>query len=100
MSLFISHLPYFSWAADSIHNAKFYSMTTRSEITYRLASRLPQLNESDAKLVVDSILTAMTTALSNGERIEIRGFGSFSLVHRQPRKGRNPKTGEAVAVGE
>ena len=75
-------------------------MTTRSEITYRLASRLPQFNESDAKLVVDSILTAMTTALSNGERIEIRGFGSFSLVHRQPRKGRNPKTGEAVAVGE
>ena len=58
------------------------------------------MNESDAKLVVDSILTAMTTALSNGERIEIRGFGSFSLVHRQPRKGRNPKTGEAVAVGE
>jgi integration host factor subunit beta len=75
-------------------------MTTRSELTYRLASRLPQLNESDAKLVVDSILTAMTTALSKGERIELRGFGSFSLVHRRPRKGRNPKTGEAVAVAE
>ena len=75
-------------------------MTTRSELTYRLASRLPQLNESDAKLVVDSILTAMTKALSNGQRIELRGFGSFSLGVRQARKGRNPKTGESVAVPE
>jgi integration host factor subunit beta len=76
----------------------FYSMTTRSELVEQLSQRFPQLEQKDTRLVVDSLLTAMTQALSNGQRIEIRGFASFSVGLRKPRTGRNPKTGESVQV--
>ncbi|MBP6638524.1 MAG: integration host factor subunit beta [Sulfuritalea sp.] len=71
---------------------------TRSELIALLAERFPQLVQKDAEMVVIEILGAIQAALVQGDRIEIRGFGSFSLNYRPPRQGRNPKTGEPVAV--
>lgn len=71
---------------------------TKSELIDRLAEIQQHLSHSDVELGVKSIIEQMSAALSNGERIEIRGFGSFSLHYRAPRMGRNPKTGEAVAL--
>ena len=71
---------------------------TKSELIARLAERFPQLVAKDAEFAVKMILDAMTDALSRGDRIEIRGFGSFALNYRPPRVGRNPKTGETVHV--
>lgn len=71
---------------------------TKSELISRLAERFPQLVAKDADLSVKMILDAMSEALSKGDRIEIRGFGSFSLNYRPPRVGRNPKTGARVEV--
>lgn len=71
---------------------------TKSELIERLAERFPQLVAKDAELSVKVILDAMAEALVSGSRIEIRGFGSFSLNYRPPRLGRNPKTGEKVEV--
>ena len=73
---------------------------TKSELIARLAGRFPQLAAKDADLAVKMMLDAMTDALARGDRIEIRGFGSFALNYRPPRKGRNPKSGEAVDVPE
>lgn len=73
---------------------------TKSELIARLAERFPQLVAKDAELAVKVILDAMTDALARGDRIEIRGFGSFSLNHRPPRVGRNPRSGERVDVPE
>lgn len=71
---------------------------TKSDLIDRLARRFPQIQQNDAHLVANTILDAMTNVLSAGNRIEVRGFGSFDLAHRQPRIGRNPKTGEKVLV--
>ena len=71
---------------------------TKSELIARLAERFPQLVAKDADFAVKMILDAMTEALVRGDRIEIRGFGSFALNYRPPRVGRNPKSGEKVSV--
>ena len=71
---------------------------TRSELIAQLAAHFPQLTNEDAELSVKAILEGMSEALVRGGRIEIRGFGSFSLNYRPPRKGRNPMTGETVLV--
>ncbi|AZG07961.1 integration host factor subunit beta [Pigmentiphaga sp. H8] len=73
---------------------------TKSELIARLAARYPQLVAKDADYAVKTILDAMAQSLSEGQRIEIRGFGSFSLSKRPPRIGRNPKSGEKVLVPE
>ena len=73
---------------------------TKSELVTYITADQPQLSETDVELAVNSILERMATALSNGERIEIRGFGSMTLHYRPPRVGRNPKTGEKVHVPE
>lgn len=70
----------------------------RSELIDQLADRFPALTLSDTTAVVSVILDAITARLAAGERIEIRGFGAFSLNSRPPRIGRNPKTGETVQV--
>ena len=67
---------------------------TKSKLIALLAARFSQLVHKDAELSVKSILDAMSQSLKNNKRIEIRGFGSFSLNYRPPRIGRNPKTGE------
>ena len=71
---------------------------TKSELIELIASRQAQLSAKDVELAVKTILEHMSQTLSTGERIEIRGFGSFSLHYREPRKGRNPKTGDAVQL--
>src|SRR5476651_2693421 len=71
---------------------------TKSELIARLAERHPQLVPKDSELAVKMILDAMSQTLAKGDRIEIRGFGSFGLNYRPPRTGRNPKTGEKVQV--
>ena len=73
---------------------------TKSELIARLAERFPQLVAKDADFAVKMILDALTSALVKGDRIEIRGFGSFALNYRPPRIGRNPKSGERVLVPE
>ena len=71
---------------------------TRSDLVDELAARFAQLTQRDAELAVKTILDAVSDALVSGQRIEIRGFGSFSVTHRPPRMGRNPRTGEAVPI--
>ena len=71
---------------------------TKSDLIARLAERFPQLVAKDADFAVKMILDAMSDALVRGDRIEIRGFGSFALNYRPPRVGRNPKSGDKVSV--
>ena len=71
---------------------------TKSELIEELAKKQPHLAQKDVELAVKCILEQMSHALSIGDRIEIRGFGSFSLHYRPPRMGRNPKTGDSVAL--
>jgi len=71
---------------------------TKSELISLLAAKQPQLDYRDVELAVKELLEQMSAALSSGNRIEVRGFGSFSLHYRPPRTGRNPKTGTAVQV--
>ena len=73
---------------------------TKSELIEALARKQPHLALKDVELAVKCIIEKMNQALSTGNRIEIRGFGSFSLHKRPPRMGRNPKTGESVALTE
>ena len=73
---------------------------TKSDLIARLAERFPQLVAKDADFAVKMILDAMSEALAKGDRIEIRGFGTFSLNYRPPRVGRNPKSGDKVSVPE
>ena len=71
---------------------------TKSELIDILAQKQTQLAYKDVELAVKNMLEHMATTLANGERIEIRGFGSFSLHYRPPRVGRNPKTGDSVEL--
>ncbi|MCX7814948.1 MAG: integration host factor subunit beta [Tepidimonas ignava] len=70
----------------------------RSDLFDALAEHHPQLTADDAEAAVKTILDAMTQALARGQRIELRGFGSFAVVARDARLARNPRTGETVAV--
>ncbi|SUZ99963.1 uncharacterized protein METZ01_LOCUS52817 [marine metagenome] len=71
---------------------------TKSELTEMIAHKQDHLPSKDIELSIKHILSLMSDSLASGNRIEIRGFGSFSLHYRAPRIGRNPKTGEAVAL--
>ncbi|MAZ45588.1 MAG: integration host factor subunit beta [Gammaproteobacteria bacterium] len=71
---------------------------TKSELIDILTMRQNQLSSRDVELAVKALIEQMSEALATGNRIEIRGFGSFSLHYRAPRIGRNPKTGESVGL--
>ena len=71
---------------------------TKSELIENLALKQTQLSVQDVELAVKAIIDMMGQSLASGERIEIRGFGSFSLHYRSPRTGRNPKTGDSVQL--
>ncbi len=73
---------------------------TRSDLVEDLANRFGQLTHRDAEYAVKTILDAVSDALVRGHRIEIRGFGSFSVNRRPPRMGRNPRSGESVVIPE
>lgn len=72
----------------------------KSELIQMIADKNPHLYQRDVDNIVNAIFDEITDALANGDRVELRGFGAFSVKHRQPRTGRNPKTGETVEVGE
>ena len=72
----------------------------KSEIVQHIADRNPHLYQRDVENIVNAILNEITEALANGNRVELRGFGAFSVKNRKPRIGRNPRTGESVEVGE
>lgn len=71
---------------------------TKSELIQRLADANPHLYQRDVERIVTTIFDEITAALANGDRVELRGFGAFSVKRRASRIGRNPRTGEAVNV--
>ena len=73
---------------------------TKSELIQRLAERNEHLFQRDIERIVATILDEITAALARGDRVELRGFGAFSVKHRGARIGRNPRTGESVSVAE
>jgi integration host factor subunit beta len=73
---------------------------TKSELIQRLAERNPHLYQHDVERIVSTIFGEITKALSRGDRVELRGFGTFSVKRRKAREGRNPRTGVIVSVGE
>ena len=73
---------------------------TKSELIAELAAANPHLRGADVELIVSTIFDQITGALAQGSRVELRGFGAFTTKHRNARTGRNPRTGEAVAVDE
>jgi integration host factor subunit beta len=79
-------------------NRQIEEPMTRSELTNLLAGHFDHIPAEQIEDAVRSLLDQMSLSLRNGERIEIRGFGGFSLHHREPRIGRNPKTGEPVQL--
>jgi integration host factor subunit beta len=72
----------------------------KSELVQRIANRNPHLYLRDVEKIVNAILDEITGALSRGNRVELRGFGAFSVKHRDARVGRNPRTGAHVPVNE
>jgi integration host factor subunit beta len=72
----------------------------RSELVQRIAAENPHLYHRDVEKILDVMLDAIVDALARGERVELRGFGAFTVKYRAPRKGRNPRTGAAVPVNE
>ena len=73
---------------------------TKSELILRLAEQNPHLYQRDVERIVSTVFDEISSALSQGDRVELRGFGAFSVKARDARIGRNPRTGEAVAVAE
>ena len=73
---------------------------TKSELIQRLAERNPHLYQRDVERIVSTVFDEIAAALSRGDRVELRGFGAFSVKRRGARMGRNPRTGASVQVGE
>jgi integration host factor subunit beta len=73
---------------------------TKSELIQRLAERNPHLYQRDVELIVSAIFDEISNALARGDRVELRGFGAFSVKRRDARVGRNPRTGDSVTVDE
>jgi len=71
---------------------------TKSELIARIAERNPHLYQRDVERIVSTIFEEIAAALGRGDRVELRGFGAFSVKHRDSRMGRNPRTGETVSV--
>jgi integration host factor subunit beta len=71
---------------------------TKSELILRMAEQNPHLYQRDVERIISTILDEITSALTRGDRVELRGFGAFSVKKRNARIGRNPRTGESVAV--
>ena len=72
----------------------------KSELVQIISDQNPHLYQRDVENIVNAILSEITEALADGDRVELRGFGAFSVKHRAPRVGRNPRTGDRVEVEE
>ena len=73
---------------------------TRSELVQKIADDYPHLMHRDVVKVVDNVLEQITSAMSRGQRVELRGFGAFTVKHRNGRMGRNPTTGKLISIQE
>ena len=73
---------------------------TRSDLVQKLAEKNPHLMQKDVERIVNTIFDEITVALARGDRVELRGFGAFSIKKREARAGRNPRTGQTVSVAE
>ncbi len=73
---------------------------TKSQLIAQLSKRFPHLYQRDVETLVNTVLGEIATRMVNGDRIELRGFGAFSIRKREPRMARNPKNGESVKVSE
>ena len=89
-----------TWPLDEDRANLQASSMIKSELIQRIASRNPHLYHRDIEKIVDVILNEMVDALRRGDRVELRGFGTFSAKLRGPRQGRNPRTGAAVTVAK
>jgi len=72
----------------------------KSELVQHIAAQNPHLYQRDVENIVNAVLGEITNAMARGDRVELRGFGAFSVKRREARQGRNPRTGESVKVGE
>ena len=72
----------------------------RSELVHKLVDENPHLHQRDVEKIVSTIFEEIINTMAEGDRVELRGFGTFSVKKRDPRIGRNPRTGESVAVEE
>src|SRR5687767_14593677 len=72
----------------------------KSELVQQIAAQNPHLYQRDVENIVNAILGEIVEALARGDRVELRGFGAFTVKHRAPRVGRNPRTGASVSVSE
>jgi integration host factor subunit beta len=84
--------------APSWNKTKDMKSMTKSELIARLAEANPHLYQRDVERIVTTIFDEIASALAQGDRVELRGFGAFSVKKRDPRTGRNPRTGESVSV--
>lgn len=71
---------------------------TKSELIEAVAAKVENFSRKDVEVVIDTLFSSMTESLSKGQKVEIRGFGSFKIKKREPRQGRNPKTGENISI--
>ena len=71
---------------------------TKSELIETVASRVDNFSRKDVEVIIDTLFGSMSDSLSRGEKVEIRGFGSFKIKHRDGRQGRNPKSGENIYI--
>ena len=71
---------------------------TKSELIARLAAKNPHLYQRDVERIVATVFDEISKALANGDRVELRGFGAFSVKKRDPRTGRNPRTGDTIKI--
>ena len=104
LKLLVSNLNRLSYEEFAPHQATVFGLEkgkakmTKSELIEKLATRQSQLSAKEVEAAIKEMLEQMATTLEGGDRIEIRGFGSFSLHYRAPRIGRNPKTGTSVEL--
>src|SRR5262245_7262476 len=90
-----------SWRFGTLHRPTDWGRAVsmiKSELVQRIASQNPHLYQRDVENIVNAILGEITSAMATGDRVELRGFGAFSVKHRPARTGRNPRTGAHVAV--
>ena len=73
---------------------------TKSDLILRLTEKYPHLLQRDIERIVNTVFDEISNAMAKNNRVELRGFGAFSVKHREARQGRNPRTGESVSVGE
>ncbi|MFQ5329014.1 MAG: integration host factor subunit beta [Thermodesulfobacteriota bacterium] len=71
---------------------------TKSELVERVAGKVKNFSKKDIEVICDIIFDSMTESLKGGDKVEIRGFGSFKVKERKPRQGRNPKTGDSIDI--